>query len=337
MSIVMIRLDKIGDLVSTLAVDELPALKTQKIKWVVAKGLGWIPKMSIPPREAVELSLEKNQWKFSYLELLNFLNIEKPEAVVVFYAPWWVSFACLKAGVPLRIGRKSQWHSFMFFNKSLRQSRSKSERHEADYNRELVEYGLSLSAAATTPILKLHVEKNKDLLAKYKLYDKNFIVIHPGMFGSALNWPQGHYNELISKLVLKTTVVITGTKNDERFLSEIKPKWQYHPQVSILQDQLSMNELLAILQSAKAVVAPSTGVLHLAASLSTPAIGIYSPILAHHPKRWGARGSSVTTVLPKVNCPAKAKCLGLSCSFHPCMSSISAKSIFDRLTELQII
>ena len=49
---------------------------------------------------------------------------------------------------------------------------------------------------------------------------------------------------------------------------------------------------------ARSVVAPSTGVLHLAAALGVPAIGIYSPLKVEHPRRWAPRGPRATFLVP---------------------------------------
>jgi heptosyltransferase I len=300
-SVVFIRLDKIGDLVSTLSVDEHPELRNWKVKWVVSSGLGWIAAQATPPRDFIEISPDKKNWKESYRRLFKFLRQEKPEAVVVFQAPWWVSLACFRAQIPLRIGRKSQWHSFLFFNRSFRQSRSLSEKHEAQYNQELVEQGLGLKHVDLPP-LRLQGNFAPHLLEKLNVQKNKYLVVHPGMFGSALNWPQSHYNTLIENLVGKNVVVVTGTPQDERFLSEIKQRWKSHPQVRIAQGKLSLQELMSVLSMSSGIIAPSTGVLHLAASLGIPSVGIYSPILAHHPKRWGPRGPRTIFLLPPEGC-----------------------------------
>lgn len=294
---VFIRLDKIGDLVLTLPVDELSFLQTQKVEvsWVINEGLGFLTGVATPQRKFVELSL-KNE-KESSQKLTEYLKTEKPNMVVVFYAPWWVGYACWKAGVPTRVTRKSQWHSWLFYNRTLRQSRSLAEKSEAQYNQELVEFAFNQKhQGEQTPYLKLSPIPRRQLFEKYALSSGEYFVVHPGMAGSALNWPQANYNILIEKLVNAGTVVITGTAADENYLSEIKPQWSNHPKVRILQNQLSMTDLLTILKHAKAVVAPSTGVLHLAASLGTRCVGIYSPVQAHSVKRWGARGPLVTNL-----------------------------------------
>ena len=139
MKVVFVRLDKIGDLIATLPVDQLSFLQPgrNEIKWVLAEGLGFLASAADPSREFLELSLKTPE--NSFWRLYDFLKKEKLDASVMFYGPWWAAFALWLARVPLRGGRKSQWYSFLFFNRGLRQSRSLAEKHEADYNRELVE------------------------------------------------------------------------------------------------------------------------------------------------------------------------------------------------------
>lgn len=330
MKAIFLRLDKIGDLIATLPVDQLPWLRDEgiEVKWVIAKGLGSIAKLAVPAREFFELDTKDSSQATQ--TLIDHLKAEQPDAVVVFYAPWWVSYACWKAGVPLRVGRKSQWHSFLFFNKTLRQSRSLAEKHEADYNRELVEFAFA-RPAGETPFLTLEPVVRRHLFEKYDLRPGQFFVVHPGMAGSALNWPQSHYNILIEKLVNAGTVVITGTAGDDPFLTEIRPQWEKNPKVRWLQNQLSMEDLLTVLKSARGVVAPSTGVLHLAAALGTPAVGIYSPVRVHRAERWGPRGPGSSALTPAVQCPAGLKCLGEKCSYFPCMDDIRVNDVIHRL------
>jgi heptosyltransferase I len=330
MKAIFLRLDKIGDLIATMPVDQLPWLKEDgfQIKWVIAKGLGSIAKLAVPAREFFELELTDSSQATK--TLIDYLKAEKPDAVVVFYAPWWVSYACWRAGVPLRVGRKSQWHSFLFFSKTLRQSRSLAEKHEADYNRELVEFAFD-KPAGETPFLTLEPVIRRQLFEKHDLRPGQFFVVHPGMAGSALNWPQTHYNILIEKLINAGMVVITGTAGDDPFLNEIRPQWEKHPKIRWLQNQLSMEDLLTILKSARGVVAPSTGVLHLAAALGTPVAGIYSPVRVHKAQRWGPRGPGSSALTPDVQCPAGTKCWGEKCSYYPCMDDIKVNDVIHSL------
>ena len=330
MKAVFLRLDKIGDLVSTLPVDQMPWLQEKKIqvKWVVAKGLGWIAKASEPTREFLELNPKDS--KHSTEKLVHYLKDEAPDVVISFQAPWWVGYACWRAGVPLRVSRRSQWHSYLFFNRGLRQSRSLAEKHEADYNRELVEHAFRMPPTET-PILKMSPVVRRHLFEKYDLKPEAYFIVHPGMAGSALNWPQAHYNILIEKLINAGTVVITGTKSDDPYLTEIRPQWHQHPNVRWLQNELSFEDLLSLIRTARAVIAPSTGVLHLAAACGTRAVGIYSPVRVHRAKRWGPRGPKARALTPKVECPASEKCWGPKCPYYLCMDQIKVNEVLKGL------
>lgn len=323
--LVLIRLDKIGDLISTLPVDQVSYLKDFEVTWVISKGLDFLPTYAEPPRKFI--ALDKNKAFESFKTLLGFLKKEKPEAAVSFQAPWWVSLALWLAGVPLRSGVRSQWHSFLFLNKSLRQKRSQAHQHEADYNADLLSFAFGASEKA--PPLRLKSPGPIDL-QRWGLEKKNFVIVHPGMAGSALNWPVEKYIELIQKLVLRHKVVLTGTAADEKWLGEIKTQMAGHPQVVNLQSQLTATELLSLIEAALGVVAPSTGVAHLAAALHTPVVTLFSPIRVQHPIRWAPRGPNVEILLPRVSCPAAFNCQGETCKDFFCMNQISVESVFEK-------
>lgn len=330
---VFIRLDKIGDLVATLPVDQAEFLQNQQITWVIDSSVQFLAQNAMPVRESFPLSLRK-KWD-SFQKLLQFLKTKKPARVVIFYAPWWASLAALMAQVPLRIGRKSQWHSLVFLNKTLRQSRSQSLQHEAEYNWELLHFAYDQKPTTSVPVLKLQPKSNRQLFEKFNLQPKSYVVVHPGMAGSALNWPQKNFSELIGKLVEKTTVVVTGTNADSRWLNEIEDRWNHHPRVRFLKGQLQIEQLLFILQNATSVAAPSTGVLHLAASTGTPVVGIYSPVRAHHPNRWGPRGFGASFVLPDDVDPETIQDLEKENPLHPrlqeLMARISVETVLEKM------
>lgn len=300
MKVILVRLDKIGDLINTLPVDRVSFLGKADVTWVIAEGLAFIPIMAEPRRNHFEISL-KTPWK-SFWKLLSFLKNQKPDAVVMFYGPWWAALASWLSSAKIKSGRISQWYSFLCFNKGLRQSRSLAEKHEADYNMDLLCHAFDRkSSEHRMPFLDLRPHGSNHFFEKFQLSKMEYFVVHPGMAGSAWNWPQTQYNELIERLIQVALVVVTGTSADEKYLNEIKPKWENNPKVRWLQNQLSMDELIFLLRHAKAVVGPSTGVLHLAASSRTSVVGIYSPVLAHSAVRWAPRGENVKVLSPDSN------------------------------------
>lgn len=325
--VLLIRLDKIGDLICTMCVDQVSFLKDCDVQWVISKGLGFVPDNADPKRKYVELS--KEDWKDSLRTLRRFLHDYKPDVAVSFQAPWWVSFALWAENVPVRAGVKSQWHSFLFLNRGLRQRRSLATQHEADYNLDLLLHAFAIEEDVLqekTPVLKLTAPENMALLDKHKLSFRNYVVVHPGMAGSALNWPIPRYIELIEKVSATTQVVLTGTPADEPWLKDIKEHFKNNPRVLSLQNQLKATELFTVLKNAKAVVVPSTGVAHMAASLEAPVLGIYSPVRVQHPRRWAARGKEVHIFIPEV--PDMDQ-------FDPqCMDQIQVDDVLKKLSQV---
>lgn len=339
LKLLFIRLDKIGDLVCTLPCDQHPWLiyegatssstshttlsnsnaSTTNLPvetfWIIQKGNEFILENALPARKF--LALDKSKPKESQQQLSAFLKEHRFDVAFSFQSPWWVNWALFKAKIPQRFGVLSQWHSFLFLNQGLRQKRSRAEKHEADYNFEIVDYGVrkllsqgKVSAQKektknllqdSTPVLKMQAPENPELLQKWNLKPASYFVVHPGMAGSALNWHPSQYIEFIEgylKQFSDNSIVLTGTPMDEAYLADIKTHFAPHPRVKVLQNQISTRELLSLLKSSCGLLAPSTGVLHLAASLGVPCYGIYSPIRVQHPRRWAARGEKVSIFLP---------------------------------------
>lgn len=296
-------MDKIGDLVLSLNADQWKPVKNENNHWWVSKGLEFIPELAQPQRACTSFS--KNFSVGEFVRCLRWLKQHKPERAFVFHAPWWVGFALLLAGVPYRIGRKSQWHSFLSFNYGVRQSRSQADRHESQYNIDLMSAALnkikphtSLEALLPAP-LELSLPPQPRILRDWRLEGASYVVVHPGMAGSALNWPTDCYIALIQSLSGSHKVVLTGSSMDRPYLDPIKQELRNQPNLLWLDEKLNLIELLVILGSAKVLVAPSTGVLHLAAALGTPCVGIYSPRRIERPLRWGPRGKDVTIFMPE--------------------------------------
>ena len=136
---VLVRMDKIGDLVLSLPVDQHPACAGAGTHWFVSQGLGLIAAHAAPARRATEF--RRAFHPFELWRMVAWLRRHRPRTIFLLHNPWWVSLAAALAGVPERVGRLSQWHSFLFVNVPVRQRRSMADRHEGDFNFDLVEWG----------------------------------------------------------------------------------------------------------------------------------------------------------------------------------------------------
>jgi heptosyltransferase I len=303
----LIRLDRIGDLVLSLPVDQ--RLEEHDIHWWIPSRLAFVTLAASPRRVATEIT--KMPSLYGFFRMFQSLRRDSFSIVIIFHAPWWISLLVWLARIPVRVGVLSQWHSFLFFNRGVRQKRSRAEMNELDYNLDLVERGLALQHRPIGPLVlkpDLH-----GVVEAHGLKPLEYYVVHPGMGGSALNWPVQRYAELIQKLSSLRPVVITGTASDAFILEPLKAACEAVaaplkdgrsfttaglPKVLWLNEKLSGADLLEILAQARGVVAPSTGVVHLAAACGVPTVGIYSPIRVEHPTRWGPKGPRAEVLVP---------------------------------------
>lgn len=320
----LIRLDRLGDLILTLPCDQILA-DTHQVQWAIPQGLDFVCQTSVPQRRVQSFGKEGNLKNF--LSFYRWVRSMQPHLAIVYHAPWWISFALFIAGVPRRAGVLSQWHSYLFLNHGLRQKRSRCEMHEFEYNVQLTQWALEDHQKKDVTPLRLEPTK---IDLPFDCSQKYFVV-HPGMGGSALNWPTSHYAQLISELSTKATVVITGTAGDAAYVEPLKQILKNNPNVVWLDKQLSGYQLLKLLKYSLANIAPSTGVIHLSAALGAPSLGVYSPIQVHQPQRWGPRGDNVTTyVPPQIQCPSQFECLKEECPHYDCMAKIPISSLVQK-------
>lgn len=306
------RLDRIGDLVLTLPTDS--SLSLLSVDWWIPKGLSFVTEHAQPVRSAREFP--RSIGFFEALRLAREVRKKSYDLAVIFHAPWWVSFVLWLARVPVRIGVRSQWHSFLFLNRGVRQKRSRAECSELEYNYRLIEDGLALRRGTLLrQTLRLRAKSGRPGLAP----SVEYYVVHPGMSGSALNWPIEKWGEFINRL--DRQVVITGTHTDASILNDLQPL--VLDKALWLNSKLSGSDLIDLLAHARAVIAPSTGVLHLAASTGVPTLGVFSNVLVQRAVRWGPQGDRVAVVEAPSDCPS-----------DDCMSRISVDEVLAKLAEI---
>ena len=335
--ICLARVDRIGDLVLTLPCEEFWKIRRpqDQIEWLAEDSLKFVIDHAEPRLGAATYVKNSsgilNQWR-SLLRLTQLLRVKAYDEVVAFHVPWWVAAAFFFAGIKKRHGVASQWYSWLFFNHRLRQKRSLAVQHESQYNFDLVDFALGHEKISTSPRgatlkasagltekwIKVLKEKNLDL--------SRLVVVHAGMGGSARNWPPAFYKSLTEKMISnKISVVLTGGPLDQEIL-EGSGLLKISGIISLL-NQTQGADLLAVLSLAKVLVAPSTGVAHLAAALGVSTAAIYSPVLVQAPLRWKPVGPDVKVFVAQVDCPGNLRCLGNACPHFDCMEQIPVDSV----------
>jgi ADP-heptose:LPS heptosyltransferase len=267
---------------------------------------------------------------------------------IVLQTQWRFAAALFLARIRFRIGPLSKLHSYFLFNRGVRQRRSQVEMHETDYNLQLLRRLGIRVGARKVPVRAscsdtARTEAREWLVKNGWKSDGSLVVVHPGMGGSALNWPESHYIELI-RAFLKDgrQVLVTAGPAETSLVARIRetlgPGLSERAIFYTAPSAGGSLEFLAGLYAhANLVVAPSTGPLHLAVAMDRPVLTFYPPIRVQSAIRWGPyrRDEERSSVLvPDVYCGQDFKCLGSLCNYFPCMKSLTVVQALERANQL---
>jgi len=161
--------------------------------------------------------------------------------------------------------------------------------------------------------------------------------VHPGMGGSALNWPEHHYVGFIRALLKEgRQVLLTAGPTEAPLVARIvqdlgelgEKLWVY---ANTGGDPVTF--LGALYAQSALVVAPSTGPLHLAVALGRPVVTFYPPIRVQSALRWGPYlkdEKRASILVPDVYCGEDFTCRGSVCHYYPCMKSLSVNEALEQ-------
>lgn len=235
-----------------------------------------------------------------------------------------------QASIPWRIGTSSRPYNWLFCNKLVKLSRRNSKLHEAQLNTKLLS-PFGITAAYTLEKLGqlLSLDKIPPLPEHFRALlnpEKKHVILHPKSKGSAREWGLDNFEALIRHLPSEEfQLFISGTKEEAVLLQPLFEK--VGNRVSDISGQMNLREFIAFINACDALVAASTGPLHLAAALGKKAIGIYPSIRPMHPGRWAPLGAMAVALSLKVNCDLCRK----DASTCSCIQGVSPMLVAGKL------
>lgn len=151
------------------------------------------------------------------------------------------------------------------------------------------------------PKLTVDTESQRTLLERHGLAKGGFVALMPGAeFGPAKRWPSAAYAGLARALMQRgLKVVLFGSKNDQAVTSEIAG---LAPGAIDLAGQTTLTDVIDLIAAAKVSVSNDSGLMHVAAAVGTPIVGVY--------------GSTSPENTPPLSENRELVWLGLDCS--PC-------------------
>ena len=231
------------------------------------------------------------------------------------------------ADIPRRIGTSHRWWHWLTCNERVAFSRKRSDLHEAQLNIKLLApFGIQVpqNVQDLVPSIGLRAaEPSPEVRALLKAGHRH-VILHP-LLGSGLGWGLSNYAALIRALdPQRWQVIITGTEQEAaRYRNELPLDL---PHVTDAGGQLTLEQLMQLIGASDALVAGSTGPLHIAAATGIRAIGLFSMRRPIHPGRWAPIGGDAHAL---VNDPACADCsAGRACD---CITRIDPKRVLELL------
>lgn len=179
--------------------------------------------------------------------------------------PWW-------AGVPKRVGYSGESRLLLINQRLPNPPKGERAPMVAFYSSLSGESGLE----ADRPRLQLDGSAQASALHGLGLAAQGFYVFAPGAeYGSAKRWPAEHFAKLAAKLALP--VVLLGSSKEATLCAEIAALAQVQRVGACLDlsGRTSLDQALAVIASAKAMVSNDSGLMHVAAAFGVPQVAVF--------------------------------------------------------------
>lgn len=158
------------------------------------------------------------------------------------------------------------------------------------------------------------------------------IVLHVGGGTQAKRWPVAYWQELLGRIAVEfgATVVLIGSKSEQLLAREIAGGRDW-PRIADWTGQLRLTETAALLERADLLIGGDSGPAHLAASVGTAAVVLFSG--TNRVRQWRPWGRRVRVVRHREVC---SPCHRRACPLadHPCMTGLTPDAVMRRVRGL---
>lgn len=154
------------------------------------------------------------------------------------------------------------------------------------------------------------------------------IAFAPGAeFGNAKRWPTSHFAQLAKAILQahpKAQIVLLGSPKDVAVCDEIQALC---PVVHHLAGKTTLDQAIALIAAAAAMVSNDSGLLHIASALNRPVIAIYGPTDPAHAPPFSDIAHSLSLRLSCAPCKQRECPLG----HQDCMQKLESEMVWQPL------
>lgn len=343
LKILIIRLDRIGDVVLSLpAVQAIRrrfpnahiAMMVRPYAQSVVSGNPWID-------EVIPYYYEKRGRHSSILGNLRFMReiVNRRFDVAFIFHPGHRSHLIpFFTGIPYRIGFQKGLDSFLL-TKRIPDRCHEGLKHESEYILDIVRaFGVdtNFEKELVWPVFTEDELLAQDLFtAKGWSEGAPFIAIHPGASCASKRWPQESFSEVGARVLRETSlnIVLVGGNEDKEAAHTIETECGDRTRVLNLAGQLTLKQLAAVLKKASVLVSNDSGPAHVAAAVGTRTLCIFGrnePGLSS--RRWRTLGQGHQIIQKDVGC---VTCLAHRCTIDfECLKAVSSDNVFQVLQKM---
>ncbi|MES3022406.1 MAG: lipopolysaccharide heptosyltransferase II [Pseudomonadota bacterium] len=233
------------------------------------------------------------------------------------------------AGIPVRVGYKGE----------MRYGLLNVMHHDSVPPRPMVPFYAALAQAPQEP-LRADVPRPRLQVGEQQIVDacaragiarsQPLVVFAPGAeFGAAKRWPTSHFAALAGAIVEanpQAQVALLGSPKDKEVCDEIVAQARSQA-VFNLAGATRLDEAVALIARADAVVSNDSGLLHIASALNRPVIALYGPTDPDHAPPFSDIAQSLSLRLACAPCRQRECPLG----HHDCMQKMDSGMVWQAL------
>ena len=342
-SILIIAPNWIGDAVMTqpLLANLHEQFPNSKIDVLASTWVAPIYRACPEVHEVIEAKFEhrKLQWGLRK-QLAKSLQSKNYQACFVLPNSFKSALIPWLANIPFRIGYRGEMR-YGLINVSLN--------NPSKVNRPpMVEHYLALSQLIqddeSTSLQSLTPKLNVSFLAKQSVEnqlgaaniqkDAIFVLCPGAEYGPTKRWPTSHFAKLAQNLVEQNAdaqVILLGSKGDHQMAEEIIRQAGPGNHLHNWCGNTSLDEAIALIGMAKAVISNDSGLMHIAAALKTPQVAIFGSSDPAHTPPLSDKAKVIWLNLPCSPCHKKECPLG----HLQCLNDILPQQVLATLNTLQ--
>lgn len=270
MNLLITRHDKIGDFIVTLPLfkaikEQYPKTKltalVSKVNFELAKNIDFIDDVILYDKDNLESTLKE-------------IKSRKFDASISAYIDINLGKLLFKSRIKKRVAPATKIAQ-LFFNKRVKQKRSRVEKTEWQYNLDLAKKLFpDIKLDFTRPLLDFEINKEKR------------VVFHAGFGGSSDgNLSLDDYINLARSIKDSSyEIVFSFGPDDEKSKEYIRERLDF--KATIFDSKISLWEFTKYLSRSLVFVSTSTGPMHLAGATNTITLSFFGNTLFASSKRW---------------------------------------------------